>query len=296
MGSRSKKRQVVLLCGVLSLTPWGASASAQIQIRSQVLGDRITILTPSEGSGNTIIFKGADDVLLIDTMADSIADQLNRALGGLNALNVRYIFNTHWHHNHTSGNIRFSDRATIFGAPTTRARLAVPQTLKFIVQETFPRLPEKAWPTTIFPDSMVLHYNGEEIRAWHVRGHTDTDVIVYLTGQKLVATGDLYATGRFILCDLDTGGNMLAVADALSGVLKRIPNDAMIVPGHGAPSRVADLQAYVQALEALIDMVRREKQAGRALEEIQKLAPPSAALSFMGRNPAKAFEAVYRSL
>jgi len=272
------------------------TASAQIEIKSQKLSDKITVLSPSEGSGNTIIFKGPDGVLLIDTMADSIGNQLNAQLTNLSSLDIRYIFNTHWHHNHLSGNARYSDKAVIFGAPETRGRLAAPQTLKFIVQETFPRLPEAAWPKVIFPDSMSLFFNGEEVRAWHVRGHTDTDVIVYLTGSKIVATGDLFAGGRLILCDLDTGGNMIGVANALADLLRRIAPDATIVPGHGAVSKVSDLQAYVAGLQTTIDFVRREAQAGRQLADIQALPVPPAAAPLLGQNPKRAIEAIYRSI
>jgi len=287
-------RCFTLLAIAVLVAAGSAPAAAQIDIRTVHLSDRIRVLQPSEGSGNTIVFKGADGVLLIDTMADSIANHLHRRLDSLQSLDIRYIFNTHWHHNHLSGNSRFAARAAVFGAPATRGRLASPQPLRFLVQETFPRLPESAWPTVVFPDSISVYFNGEEIRAWHVKGHTDTDVLVYLTGSKILATGDLLAGGRLILSDLDTGGNMIGVASALAGALRRVAPDATVVPGHGAISKVADLETYVRGLQASIDFVRREAQAGRSLAEIQGQTPPAGAL--LGQNPARAIEAIYRSL
>ncbi len=287
-------RHLGLLVAFIAL-PLGSS-SAQVEIRTQQLTNRITVLQPNEGSGNTIVFTGPDGVLLVDTMADSIVNHLHEQLTRLNALDIEFIFNTHWHHNHLGGNPRYSDRATVFGPPEMRGRLASEQALRFLVQQTFPRLPEAAWPTVIFADSISLHFNGEEVRAWHVRGHTDTDVIVHLTGSNVVATGDLWSPGRWILADLDTGGNMVGVVKALADLLLRLPPGATIVPGHGELAKVSDLQRYHRGLEATIEFVRRETAAGRSLSESQSQTPPSSVSSFLGADGTRMIEAVYRSI
>jgi glyoxylase-like metal-dependent hydrolase (beta-lactamase superfamily II) len=47
-------------------------------------------------------------------------------------------------------------------------------------------------PNQTFKDTMTLHLGGREIRLLYLgRGHTDTDVVVFLPRERIVASGDL---------------------------------------------------------------------------------------------------------
>jgi len=272
--------------------PGGVDAQERISVSS--LRDGFTVLSPYEGSGNTIVFRGEDGTFLVDTMADSISSDLMAALDALGVDDVRYVANTHWHQNHLGGNDRFSGTAVVIGPERLRTRLQSEQTLEFLVAETFPALPEPFWPTVTFGDRVALHFNGERVEITHVRGHTDSDAIILWPESRVVATGDLWTPDGWIAPDLDTGGSLGGVEVALSGLLERLPEGTVIVPGHGRPGTVEELAAYVEGLRATIDYVRLAMDAGRDLSQIVDEVPPELA-DVLGRSTARMLEAAYRS-
>ncbi len=269
-------------------------AEAQERIHVLPLRDGFTLLSPNEGSGNTIIFRGKDGTFLVDTMADSISRELMAALDELGVDDVRYVANTHWHQNHLGGNDRFSGTAVVIGPERLRTRLQSEQTLEFLVAETFPALPESFWPTVTFGDRVALHFNGESIEITHVRAHTDSDAIVLWPESRVVATGDLWTPDGWIAPDLDTGGSLGGVEAALGALLERLPEGTVIVPGHGRPGTVEELAAYVDGLRATLDYVRLAMDAGRDLSQIVDEVPPEVA-DVLGRSAARMLEAAYRS-
>jgi glyoxylase-like metal-dependent hydrolase (beta-lactamase superfamily II) len=268
-------------------------SEAQERIRVVDLRERFTVLSPNEGSGNTIVFRGADGTFLVDTMADSISGELMDALGSLGVDDVRYVANTHWHQNHLGGNDRFSETAVVMGPEALRTRLQSDQTLEFLVDQTFPALPETFWPTVTFREGVSLHFNDERIEITHVKGHTDSDAIVFWPQSRVAATGDLWRPGGWMVPDLDTGGSLSGVEAALGALLERIPDDTVIVPGHGPPGSVGDLAAYVAGIRATIDYVRSAMDAGRDLSQIIDEVPPEVAEA-LGGSTARMLEAAYR--
>jgi len=284
----------VTCLAALTLFGFGpAPASGQERIRVADLQDRFTVLSPNEGSGNTIVFRGVDGTFLVDTMADSISGDLVRVLDELGVDDVHYVANTHWHQNHLGGNDRFSSSAVIIGPETLRTRLQSDQTLEFLVDQTFPALPEPFWPSVTFEDGVSLHFNGERIEIAHVKGHTDSDAIVFWPESRVAATGELWTPDGWIAPDLDTGGSLGGVEAALSQLLERLPGGTVIVPGHGRPGSVDELAAYVAGLRSTIDYVRSAMDAGRDLRQIIDEVPPEVA-SVLGGSTARMLEAAYR--
>lgn len=292
--SKTSRAVTTLSCLVLVALGPAKRADAQERIRVVELADHFTVLSPDEGSGNTIVFRGDDGTFLVDTMADSISGDFMQALDRLGIDDVRYIANTHWHQNHLGGNDGLSDSAVVIGPETLRTRLQSDQRLEFLVAQTFPALPEGFWPTVTFHDRVDLHFNGERIEITHVKGHTDSDAIVLWPESRVAATGDLWTPGGWIAPDIDTGGNLGGVETALSGLLERLPEGTTIVPGHGRPGTVEELSAYVAGLRATIDYVRVATDAGRDLTQIIDEAPPEV-VDALGPSMARMLEAAYRS-
>ena len=282
-----------LAFALAALVTAAAPLAAQERIRVSELADGFTLLSPNEGSGNTIVFRGTDGTFLVDTMADSISADLAAVLDRLGIDDVRYVANTHWHQNHLGGNDRFSGSAVVVGPATLRTRLQEDQRLEFLVQQTFPALPEAFWPTVTFSDRVSLHLNGRTIEILHVRGHTDSDAIVFWPEVGIAAVGDLWRPGGWIAPDLDTGGSLSGVEEALGTFVERLPDDAVIVPGHGPPGTTAELREYVHGLRLTIDYVRQAMDAGRDLRQIIDEVPPDIADRLRGAAP-RLLEAAYR--
>jgi len=101
---------------------------------------------------------------------------------------VRFAINTHFHGDHNSGNEILSSTATIIGHAKLYQRLA----------SKTPALSPRSLPTITFSDSIIMHFNNEEIRLIHLPdGHTDNDVVVYFVESKVVHMGDMFFFGMF---------------------------------------------------------------------------------------------------
>lgn len=281
---------------LLALPSSGVAAQQTAdRIRTMELSEAVTVLMPNEGSGNTVVFEGSEGVFLVDTMADSIVNEFTAALEALDRGPVRYVVNTHWHQNHLGGNDRFTDRATVVGTEELRERLSRDQTLGFLVEATFPAMPESYWPNELFEESREIEFGGETVHLWHWSGHTDTDVVVFFEEANVAATGDLWAPQGTILPDLDTGGSLRGVDEALSHLIGVVPDDVVIVPGHGPTGTKEQLIRYRDGVRAVLDFVDAQREAGRSLGQIMEGSIPDEVTAFTGPRPGPMIVAAFRS-
>jgi glyoxylase-like metal-dependent hydrolase (beta-lactamase superfamily II) len=130
-------------------------------------------------------------------------------------LNVTRVFNTHSHPDHTAGNDYF------------RARGA-----QVVAHESAPTRPEvKA------KDGDSIAVGGLDVSVVHTPGHR-FDAVCFLVG-KLLFTGDTLFIGECGRTDLP-GSDPGAMHHTLLTVLRRLPDDLVIMPGHNygpVPSR-----------------------------------------------------------
>jgi glyoxylase-like metal-dependent hydrolase (beta-lactamase superfamily II) len=215
------------------------------------------------GSGGNIgVSSGPDGVLMVDDqfapLADKIRDALREVGQSEDAAQPRFILNTHFHGDHTGGNVEFGDASTIVAHTNVRSRLEAGGS------------PDVALPVVTFDDAVSIHFNGEEIRAFHIpHGHTDGDALIYFTGSNVLHMGDDFFAGRFPFVDIDNGGSVEGLATGIEGVLANVPADIDIIPGHGPLSSVDDLRTYHRMITETIAMVRGKIEAGMSSEEVQ---------------------------
>jgi glyoxylase-like metal-dependent hydrolase (beta-lactamase superfamily II) len=86
--------------------------------------------------------------------------------------------------------------------------------------------------------------------------------------------GDQFFNGMFPFIDVASGGDVAGYVKNVADMLARIPADAKIIPGHGAPGTVADLKKFHAMLAATTDVVRGEIAKGMTLEEAKKAGLP----------------------
>jgi glyoxylase-like metal-dependent hydrolase (beta-lactamase superfamily II) len=140
----------------------------------------------------------------------------------------------------------------------------------------FPAEPKEAWPVITFDQSLSIHFNGEEIKVFHmVPGHTDGDSIVFFTGSKVVHMGDQYIANGFPFIDWESGGDMEGFTKNVESVLAQLPPGTKVIPGHGPLSTFEDLKAYHRMLVGTTDFVRQQIAAGKSLEEIKAAGFPA---------------------
>ncbi len=255
---------------VLSLAVSG-SAFAQrdlsgVEIKATKLSDHVYML---EGRGGNIgVSVGKDGVLIIDDQFAPLAEKIRAVIGELGGADPTFILNTHHHGDHTGGNASFGKKGVIVAHRNVRNRLAAERV------DDKP-LPEAALPEITFDEGLSIHFNGEELRVVHFpNAHTDGDGVVFFTESNVVHTGDLFFNGRFPYVDLSSGGSVQGYTEAVRSLLKQIPADAEIIPGHGPLARLDDLRTSLEMLEMTVDLVRQAIGAGKTLEEIQTAGVP----------------------
>ncbi|MDX1396068.1 MAG: MBL fold metallo-hydrolase, partial [Gemmatimonadota bacterium] len=225
--------------------------------------------------GNIAVSSGPDGALMVDDQFAPLADKIRAALGEIGqspeAADLKFVLNTHWHGDHTGGNVEFGPEATIIAHENVRERLATPQDRGGNVT---PPAPDVALPVITFDRSVDVHFNGERIGAMHIpRGHTDGDAVIYFMGSNVLHMGDDFFAGRFPFVDLASGGSVEGLLSGIEDVLGDIPEDVQIIPGHGPLSTKDDLREYRRMLDSTIGLVRRRMGAGDSLEEIQAGGP-----------------------
>jgi cyclase len=92
--------------------------------------------------------------------------------------------------------------------------------------------PHDALSIIIFDHDVTLHLNGEDIRALHFpAGHTDGDSIIFFPHSNVVHRGDDFVTYGFPFIDVESGGSINGMIDAVQQVVSQLPADVKVIPG-----------------------------------------------------------------
>ncbi len=222
--------------------------------------------------GNVGALVGMEGILIVDDDYKQVSEKLSAALKELGSASPKYVLNTHWHGDHTQGNEFFGKNSTIIAHANVRKRLLDPPV---IFGNKTPAYPSFALPIVTYTESMSIHFNGEEIRLVHFpHGHTDGDSVVFFVNANVVHLGDDFFVGRFPFVDIDSGGNVQGLINNVASLIRQIPADAKLIPGHGDISTHADLKTYHQLLVESSKIVQDGMKAGKSLEDIKKAGLP----------------------
>jgi glyoxylase-like metal-dependent hydrolase (beta-lactamase superfamily II) len=151
-------------------------------------------------------------------------------------LQLKFIVNTHGHFDHALGNAHFAKR---FGAPVLihRADLFLLRTMKpsaLMFGFTAHSSPKPGgWLT----DGADLTLGTEGIRIMHTPGHTPGGCCL-LFGRTVVV-GDVLFQGSVGRTDLP-GGDFDALARSIREKLYALPDDTLVLPGHGPATTIGD--------------------------------------------------------
>ena len=267
----------VFLLLIVSLL-FAVSASAQtdfskVQMKATKVAGNVYML---EGAGGNIgVSVGDDGLLIVDDQFAPLADKIRAALKGIADKKLHFILNTHWHGDHTGGNVAFGPEATIIAHDNVRKRLSTEQK-SAVFNSTTPPSPKEALPVITFDQTLTVHFNGEDIRAIHYpHGHTDGDSVIFFSASNVIHLGDDFFAGRFPFVDLESGGSVEGLIKNIGELITKIPNDAKLIPGHGPISTLDDLKSYHRMLQQTTEIVRGKIKAGKTLDQIKSEGLPA---------------------
>ena len=254
---------------------------------------------------NTTVVVGSDSLIVIDDQFapryQSIADKIRT----LSDKPVRYLINTHFHGDHTGGNVQFRQHgAEIVAHANVGARLSNPPPIDPVSGQPNAPAPADALPTVSYGGTTAfVGIGGVTAELVHpaTPAHTDGDTIVILQAANVIASGDIVGN-HYPNIDLSVGGGIDGMIAGVDLIIGRMDNDTKVIPGHGPVLSKADVVAYRGMLQTARDRIAKAKASGMSesqvvaanlladLDNPWKSAGPGAAVSaqFPGN--------VYRSL
>jgi cyclase len=238
---------------------------SKVEIKSEKLAEGVYMLTGA--GGNIGLSIGKNGGLVIDDQFAELSDKILAAIKTLTPDPVRFVVNTHWHGDHTGGNENMGKTgAFIVAHENVRKRMGSEQFIAMMSRKV-EASPEAALPVVTFAEGVTFHWNGDEIRVFHVSpAHTDGDAVVHFVKADVVHMGDCFFNGNFPFIDTSSGGKVDGIVAAADRVLGAVGDKTKIIPGHGPVATKAELQAYRDTVKAVRDRVAKLKAEGKSKE------------------------------
>ena len=266
-----------------------------MKLETHKLNESLYLITGP--GGNIVLSVGANGVFLVDDQIAPMTPALQQAVAAVTPKPVRFVFNTHWHGDHTGGNaVLAGDGAVIVAHDNVRKRLSTEQLMKAFNRKV-PPAPPAALPVITFTDSLAFHLNGDDIEVSHVDpAHTDGDSIVWFKKANLIHMGDTFMSAGYPFIDLSSGGSVEGFVKAADKALALAQPSTKIVPGHGPLADREKLKQFRDMVVTIRDRVKKLAVAGKPLAEV-KAARPTAEFDKAWGNafikPDQLVEAIY---
>jgi len=283
-----KRVTIAALAGVSLLWAGAANAQAQqdfskVEIKATDLGNK-TYMLEGQG-GNITVAVGTDGIIMVDTQFAPLHDKIKAAIEKISPLPIKYVINTHFHGDHTGGNVAFhKDGATIVAQDNIRLRLAAGSKNGLTGNISAPQ-PSDAIPTdTYLGGCKNVSVGGRTAEVCHrTNAHTDGDSWVYFRDANVIATGDIFNRGYPNL-DWGSGGSINGMINSVNAFIMAANDTTKIVPGHGALSTKATMEEYRDMLVTARDRIQKLRNEGKTEQQVVD-AKPLADLDAKWGNP-----------
>jgi cyclase len=253
--------------------------------------------TMTVGANSPIIITDTEAIVIDSEITPAAARALVADLKAITDKPVKYVIDSHYHYDHAFGNQVFGPDVQLIGHENTRKRLLGNTMEQYTYLSSIEPVParvaalrtriagendpaQKALlerqianslayleqvkeirvtpPTVTIDRKMTLFRGGREIQIlFFGRGHTDTDVVVFLPREKIVCTGDLMESVISYMGD--------AYVDEWPATLDRLMtlDFDTVMPGHGVVFKgKAHIEAFQRYLRDALKQARELKTAG----------------------------------
>jgi glyoxylase-like metal-dependent hydrolase (beta-lactamase superfamily II) len=281
------------------------------------------------GGGATVVLQvGPDGAILVDSGSGQRSADVLAEIRKITNRPIRYIINTSADREHVGGNDDLSKagqsviptgglneigaaggRAPILAEEHVQAAMTAPH------GEQAP-YPVGAWPTVTYSSDLMemqkdLYFNGEAIiTTYQPNAFSDGDSVVFFRRSDVLVTGEVYDPTRFPRIDLQNGGSIQGIIDALNRIIAitvpPIPliwqeGGTVVVGAHGTIGHEADVVDYRDMVTIIRDRVQALMKKGQTLAQIRQADPVKGYRRRFGSDTGpwttnQFVEAVYKSL
>ena len=210
------------------------------------------------GGGNVGVFISDGEVILIDNKYEILEDVLMASLREITDKPIKYIINTHFHHDHSDGNRAFGKQGIpIISHQNAKKRMmedielygGIYSSIKDFVQ---PKYDKTSLPIFTYESKMSISQGNEEIELYNFgKAHTDGDSVVVFKNNNIIHTGDAFVRYGYPYVDLNNGGSIKGLIDFLGTLELLCDDNTIIIPGHGGLSKKEDVTKLKNALDDL---------------------------------------------
>lgn len=215
----------------------------------------------------TVLFVGADGVMLIDAAYQQTAPQLIAAIGAITPNPIKYLVNTHHHGDHVGGNVELGSNAIIIAHQFVRDYVS---TEHMAGERVIPAIASEGRPDISFSNELDLVFNGQNLQMLHLpKGHTAGDIIIHFPESKVLVVGDLLFADNFPYVDVSNGGDPMGYLKNQQYILENYPADLTVIGGHGPMYTMESLREYNKELQKTVEVVRKAKERGMTAEQMK---------------------------
>ncbi len=272
--------------GSAQMEEWTAAVS-QGAVTS--VADNIITIHTTYFCGSVTAIRTGDGLVLVDTANQATAEKVLALVRTWDDSRIHTVIYTHGHIDHTGGITAIDQEAQANGLARPRIiahrdvarrmnRYALTQGLNSIVQGQQFNDPAYVYPIghrqpdEVYDDTHSLVIGGERIELFHGRGETDDATFVWLSGRRILASGD------FVIWMFPNAGNPRKVqryaaewAAALRHMERLEPE--IVIPGHGPVIFGEDRAAQVlrdgaAVLEHLVSECLALMNRGATLDQV----------------------------
>lgn len=256
--------------------PWDA---AQVTLTAREMAPGVFVVLPDDVFAKDHVATtagfvvGERGVLVIESMLNGdLAAQLIGLVRRATTKPIRFLVNTSYHGDHAYGNFLFPDSTVVIQHPATKRYMEenFEDDRRFMIGlmgagKGIERVQARTADLTV-DDRISLDLGGRIVEVRHFGfAQTPGDLVVWTPEAKILWVGNMIQAPSPALPWLLEGRHRDTMT-TLARVRDFLPEDAVIIPGHGRPMRPADIDFSLTYLHDLDRAVGAALDEGRSVE------------------------------
>jgi glyoxylase-like metal-dependent hydrolase (beta-lactamase superfamily II) len=231
------------------------------------------------------VIVGDRDVIVVDSLTNAaMAQSLLAEIRRVTDKPIRFLINTHSHVDHVYTNHLFPEATVISthrGREETKANQKAQAKHDALFAKLFSDVDFRGGCYTLqnmsFSGSLSFYQGEREVRVFELGvGHSESDVVVHLPGEKIVFCGDLFMNGVPPVPGEGHVTQTIANYKAVEALEAEI-----YVAGHGEPGTLADVRSQRTQLESQFQHARKCFEQGMSYDAaLQAFAEDGIPLDF----------------